>query len=154
MPSAAIHEAFIIGGPTGVLWRKPTRKTSVGQAAGTITANGYYQTQLDKKLYYNHRLVAVLCEMLPDYASASHIDHIDGNRTNNNPTNLRKCTVRQNACNKAAHRAGKLPGCVEVHGRWRAQVRVNGHMVYLGTFDSMEGAHATYLCYKELHGLV
>lgn len=85
-----------------------------------------------------------------------HIDHIDGNKTNNSIDNLRDVSRSMNLQNqKKAHR-GKSSGLpLGVHlsrgGRFMAQLRVNGKNKSFGTFDTPESAHEAYLQAKEYY---
>lgn len=64
----------------------------------SVTANGYLLVRFNahKKQYafYVHRLVAAAyCE---GYARGLQVNHIDGNKQNNNASNLEWCTAKQN----------------------------------------------------------
>ncbi len=59
-----------------------------------IDSRGYYYTRIRSKAYSIHRLVALA--FLPTKDTYLHIDHIDGNKLNNNITNLRWCTQKEN----------------------------------------------------------
>lgn len=76
-------------------WKiSPSYNVKVGSEAGT-TQNGYVSIVIDRKKYYAHRLIFLYhYGYLPKY-----IDHIDGNKSNNNLENLRASTVRQNRAN-------------------------------------------------------
>lgn len=131
--------------PTGLRWTDKIRKSQAGKPCGTITKKGYYQTKLHGKLYYNHRLVAFLSGMLSVVSSEMQIDHIDGNPSNNCPTNLRVCTRRQNMQNCKRHREGRLVGARPSGGKWLSWIRVDGVPEYLGCFPTEEAAHAAYV---------
>jgi hypothetical protein len=51
----------------------------------------------EKKYYSVHRLVATT--FLPNHLNKPQIDHIDGNKFNNNVLNLRWCTAKENMQN-------------------------------------------------------
>lgn len=64
----------------------------------SISKNGYMRVILSdngkNKTYFVHRLVAAA--FIPNPDNLPEIDHIDGNRANNDATNLRWCTRKQN----------------------------------------------------------
>jgi len=76
------------------------------------------------------------------------VDHIDGDGLNNQKANLRLCTYSQNNRNKVKTRArrrfrGIRPVKDSKHGRWRADITINGKTRYLGTFATdVEAARA------------
>ena len=60
-----------------------------------IDKDGYFRVALDYKKYYVHRLVA--WEFHPDTRNINLvIDHIDGNKQNNNYQNLQWVTIKEN----------------------------------------------------------
>ena len=67
---------------------------------------GYYYFYLlntkNKEKYYVHRIVAQL--FLEQNKGKYIVDHIDGNRKNNNVTNLRWVTISENNLNRKCHR--------------------------------------------------
>lgn len=58
--------------------------------------NGYEVVGIDGKIKTVHRLVAEA--FITNYDNKPCIDHVDGNRANNNVKNLRWCTQKEN-CN-------------------------------------------------------
>lgn len=76
-------------------------------------------------------------------------DHKDGNGLNNQKTNLRFVTIRQNQQNRRhGVRSSKYPGVRKhkSHGLFEASCKVNGKRRYLGWFKKEEDA---FLAYKE-----
>ena len=126
----------------GVLYWKiqPSNCVQVGDKAGALTGKGYLQTGINGKNYKNHRVIFLMhYGFLP-----AEIDHIDGNRTNNNIENLREATRSENNCN-ARTRADNTSGVIGVcwHKRdkiWQVRISVYGKEKYFGRYDNLEQA--------------
>jgi hypothetical protein len=79
----------------------------------------------------------------------NQIDHIDGNGLNNQKSNLRIVTARQNCQNKHIKKSSKFVGvCKNKAGgkKWRAVITINGVQQHLGLFRSEKAAA---LCYSK-----
>lgn len=93
--------------PTGLRWAVQRRGgvdyqllvVDVGDVAGGIHGGrGYGEVKLDGKTYKTHRIIYELhFGKIPEGVD---IDHIDGVRSNNYPTNLRLVGDKQNAQNR------------------------------------------------------
>lgn len=59
-----------------------------------VLHQGYPFIRIKRKMCFVHRLVALV--FIPTNDTTLHIDHIDGDRTNNNVSNLRWCTQKEN----------------------------------------------------------
>ena len=73
------------------------------------------------------------------------VDHIDGNGLNNQKSNLRNCTHKENMWNQHGIRPTNTSGHVGVSwhkqvGKWRAQVQISGKFHHLGLFSTKEEA--------------
>lgn len=136
---------------TGLLtWCKQVaRNIKPGTTINPMRNHGnYVQIQIDKKLYYTHRLA-----WLHFYGTSpvGSIDHIDGDKTNNRISNLRDVSVSVNAQNQKRpmnHNKSGFLGVNAIGNRFRAQINVDGVQQYLGTFDTPEVAHGVYLSAK------
>jgi hypothetical protein len=85
------------------------------------------------------------------------VDHRDGNGLNNRRSNLRFATPQESACNQPKPRKDNSTGFRGVRprkcGTWQAEIRVNKHLRYLGTFPSaIEAAKAYNYAAIALHG--
>lgn len=75
----------------------------------------------------------------------AEVDHRDGNRRNNRWRNLREATRAENQQNRRQRgAAGNLIGCSRYYRKWKAQIRHEGRVHYLGLFDTEQEAHAAY----------
>jgi hypothetical protein len=120
--------------------------TRRGKRAGTVVTNGYRQVTVQGKRYMEHRLAWYLYYgKWPEQT----LDHINGIRTDNRICNLRDVSMRENVLNhQHPRKRSGLPKGVFLSKdgkRYRAQAYKNGKRTYLGTFDSPEQAHQTYL---------
>jgi hypothetical protein len=84
-----------------------------------------------------------------------HIDHINGDRTDNRFSNLRDIPQAVNNQNLRAPCCTNKTGFLGVDlckttGRYRASIRSKGKNITLGRFDTPERAHAEYLKAKRL----
>ena len=77
------------------------------------------------------------------------VDHKSKIRDDNRLANLRPVNHEQNQQQKIGIGAYKTS-----NGRWRAQIKISGKTVYLGTFDLFEDARARYLEAKKKNHLL
>jgi len=139
----------------GLLIRKTNRgrgKDSVRWKAGTSLGHsvkgGYFLAGVDYTMYKLHRLV-----WLWHYGKfpEKHLDHIDGNPSNNKIENLREVTDAQNMQNQRRPRANNklgFQGVYKVKNRYRAVVTTNGKGKHIGYFSTPEEAHQAYVLAK------
>ena len=91
--------------------------------------------------------------------SGMQIDHIDGVRSNNNILNLRIASNSQNNMNKRAFRNSKtgIKGVRFRSGKkfsgkpWYSDIRVNGKLIHIGCFDTMDDAVSARKLAEELY---
>lgn len=112
-----------------------------GKSAGYIQKNGYVRFNFDNKHYRGHRLAWLY--MYGEYPE-SHIDHINGNPSDNRICNLRLCTRNQNMQNRKVNKNNKI-GIKGVSwnkaiNKWHVQIGLNGKVKHIGYFDDLEFA--------------
>ena len=94
--------------------------------------NGYGVVKLNGQVYKAHRIIfKFVYGYLPDM-----LDHRDGNKMNNNITNLRPATAQENQRN-AQLRVDSTSGATGVSfskGKWRAYIYVDERQINLGRF--------------------
>lgn len=122
-----------------------------GTVAGSVGRAGYIQINLSGRLYFAHRIVWALANGVDPYPL--EIDHVNGNRSDNRPLNLRVADRQLNLLNSRSR--GLWPKGVyrTQRGRFMAQSKAKGKPVYLGLFDTPEEAHHAYLSWvSAVHG--
>lgn len=122
-----------------------TRNHKDGTWGGSNHSTGYKHYNS----YKVHRLVAHLfLDMEIKFNETNHVDHINGNRSDNRVENLRIVTRRENGQNMKSHRDGRLYGCYcdtrHKTPRWIAQITIDNICIHLGAFDSEPEAHDMY----------
>jgi len=105
---------------------------------------GYCQVTFQATRFMYHRIMYCLAHQV-DLPNDKVIDHLDGDPLNNNITNLRLVSTRENMQNSKKHRLGKLPGTREVGGKISACITINGQCRSLGVKSTKEVAHQSYL---------
>lgn len=136
---------------TGKLfWREALDKPAYWNTrfAGTMAGNldpshGYYCVTINK---VKHRMHRVILAMVNNCWPTQHIDHIDGDRSNNRRDNLREVSQKENHYNQAIPKSNKS-GVIGVcwhkrRARWRADIKVDGVSRTIGYFSSINEAAA------------
>lgn len=152
---AATVRARLSYEPETGLFRWVTHRTRrfIGQIAGCVGTEGYWQLTLDNRRYLAHRIAWML--MTGSSPTGRLIDHINGNPLDNRWTNLRLADAATNVQNmRRAHRDSRTQVLgTRRHGPgYQAQIKVCGKTHYLGTYPTKEEAHAVYVAAKrDLH---
>ncbi|KAA5920932.1 HNH endonuclease [Pantoea sp. Bo_2] len=135
----------------------PRGKRQKGDRAGSQQNNGYRIITFQGRHYYEHRLIWFW--LYGDIPAEKVIDHINGNKGDSRPLNLRLVSQRLNSQNVVRNSTRKnlageiLPQGVHMSagsGKYYACIKVNYRKKHLGTFDSSEEAHIAYLRAKSL----
>lgn len=130
---------------------------SKNSEAGTKRKDGRYVVNVNKKLYLRSRIVWLLhSKEWP----VGHIDHINGNCSDDSIDNLRDATARANAqnvfrCYKNKVNSNYLGVFIDKRKKikkWRSAIRSGGKSVSLGYFLTELEAYEAYLSAKrKLH---
>ncbi len=149
-----LHELLNYSPDTGVFTRRV--RTSQGNRAGDVAGGphnaGYWNISVDGRRYLAHRLawLYVHGEWPP-----SEIDHIDGNRNNNQIANLRIASRSLNQQNRTRPTKHNQLGVLGVYyskrrGRFVASLRNEGRNVHVGEFATAAEAHDAYVSTKRV----
>lgn len=111
-----------------------------------ITTKGYVARREGRKLIYLHREILGLTD------PRIFTDHRNHCRFDNTRSNLRKCTPAENARNVSPRGRSRFLGvsyqtCWTTSGTYqyiKAKIRVNNHLIHVGTFNTEEEAALAY----------
>ena len=112
-----------------------------GKSAGYVDAWGYTCIRFRDQMHKAHRVAWVITT---GAWPVNQIDHINGNKSDNQWINLREATQSQNSCN-VAPRSNNKTGITGVswdndRGKWFASICFDGRGLNLGRYDTVEEA--------------
>lgn len=125
---------------TGLLyWRiKPAARVSAGSLAGWVDNSGYRRILYKRGKYQAHRIIWDILHPEDPIQDDEDIDHIDHDRLNNRPYNLRKASRSENMANKTLYRSNKsgVPGvCWRKDNKvWASRISCKGTHIHLGFY--------------------
>ncbi len=130
-------------------------EVKAGKEAGHLNPYGYIVIRVCGSLQRAHRLAFLyMTGMFPVF----HVDHIDGNRSNNKWLNLRNCNRSENGQNlkkaQLNNNSSGLLGCYfdKESNKFKAAIGINNTRINLGRFKTAKEAHECYLKAKrEIH---
>lgn len=169
-PLELLEELFVLDpqSPSWLSWKKPrSRRIKPGDHAGWQNrlgdrSTGYFQVgiQLDGKdqLFIGHRIVYYMYYKVDP--GEKQVDHIDGNKFNHNPLNLRLAVDSENRANTRKRNqktTSRFKGvCANKKSEakpWFAYIDWNKKRKYLGAFATEEEAACAYnAAALEIHG--
>lgn len=125
--------------------------------AGCVNSDGYCQVTIDNVNYYGHRISYMLIHSIESLSSEIMIDHVDGNKTNNSPDNLRIANKSTNGMNrgKQSNNSSGFKGVSfrKDRNKWLAKITKKGKPYHIGLFDAKEEAALAYRqAASEIHG--
>ncbi|MHB9331899.1 HNH endonuclease signature motif containing protein [Phytobacter ursingii] len=115
-----------------------------GDLADTYMCNRYRKVTITicgvQRQLLAHRVIWILFH--GDIPDGMQVDHMDGNRINNNISNLRLVTNQENQHNR---RFAKGFCWHKATGKWSAQIEVEDVVISLGLHDTELDARAAYI---------
>ena len=160
---AFLSECFDLDAETGILrWRirkddhfvdkdtaKRWRTKHAGAQAGSNEGRGYLVVKIGGVSFLAHRIVFAIAHRLDMGSVPKFIDHINGQRSDNRPANLRGASRRENSYNRVANKRkfGGEKGAYfnPRYGTWSARIQTHDTRISLGTFATKEEAAAAYI---------
>jgi hypothetical protein len=140
------NHLFSLDPTTGKLTRRVYRahNARAGDVVGTEDGKGYLHVSINRMFVRVHRIVFAMHYGLEPVA----IDHVNRNKQDNRPENLRPATQSENAGNTwgFAHNTSGIKGVSRNtrSGMWHAQIKINGKQTYLGRYATKEQAQVAY----------
>lgn len=165
IPTTWLDEAIRLDEKTGKLFWREDRPEShfktkkgyniykskyAGNLCGRVGRNGYLITGIVWGGKYNHiknHHIVWRLHTNKNIPADKEVDHINGNRFDNKPTNLRLVCKRENSRNQKKHSSNTsgLPGVDYKKGKWRARIRHKGKDIHIGYFNEKSDAFAAWL---------
>jgi len=135
----------------GILYWKisPYKKIKASTKAGTIRKDGYVVIGYKNKRYYAHRIIF---KMVHGY-EPKLIDHLNGDKSYNDPSNLRDATYQQNSRNRCGTAKSGVKGVywIENRQRWVAMLNIEGKTVHAGRFKDIKDAETAIISLRKQH---
>lgn len=105
-----------------------------------LVGENYVGRGCSQKRIYLHKIIYSFIDPLYD----GIVDHANGNKLINTKDNLRPATKQQNIWNSNMSRRNtsgvKGVSWAKSHQKWLAQIRINGQLIHLGLFETLEEA--------------
>ena len=146
-----IKERYEVSGAGLVVKNKYHCGPEVGEPAGSIQGTGYLALRVSGRSLSVHHVVWLLT-----YGEwpEQPIDHIDGNKVNNAPDNLRLSSNSHNqkAYAKTHGSVGYRGVCLDKNrGKYKALAALDGKLTHIGRYDTPEEAAIArdLKCYKD-----
>lgn len=94
------------------------------------------------------RISEIMHRVIMNCPEGKQVDHINGDKLNNQKTHLRICTNKQNTRNSkpsSNNKSGYKGVCWKpLNKKWCAQITVNGKKIYLGMYSDKVDAAKMY----------
>ena len=122
-----------------------------------INSNGYVRTNATDIDTHKQKKLSLHRIIMNENDPNIIIDHINGNRTDNRKSQLRRVTPMQNSQNHKEYKTN-TSGVTGVYwnknkNKWQASINENGRLKYLGIYDSKDDAiHARMKAENKLYG--
>lgn len=132
-----LFSAHFILGDDGVLYRRST-----GKPPGVNINNGYALVKIQRTNRYRRGRVVLTLKLGRDIHEEMTCDHIDRNRLNDHPDNLREATPREQTENSLgySHDPNKYVRWEEDRKKWAAFAKKDNKKIRIGRYTTKEQA--------------
>lgn len=129
------------------------------QLKQTIGKDGYYKLNLYNDIgRKTFRVNILVCMMFLDYSTEYVCDHINGNKLDNNLSNLRVVTQQQNCLNrnKSDNKSSQFKGVCYNKSKnyWQSQIRRNRKLKWIGCYSTEKEARNKYIQFMQDNNLI
>lgn len=153
-----VNKRMFVDARTGASYtRGITRYGTYTKIKEVYRNNCNYSIICDKynNIIFFHRAVWESCNKKP-ITEGWCVDHINGNKQNNRPENLRIATIFENNVKRSGQKNkinNLLPGVHNCYSKFGAKISAHGKQIWLGLHDTEEQAYKAYKEAKEkYHG--
>ena len=147
--------SFTVPGSKGTEWKAAWWNSMHAgkEAFQKIRPDGYRRSKVEGQSHYAHRIIWKLHYGV----DPAHVDHINGDRTDNRIKNLRSIAPADNNKNMGKSRRNRsgIVGVSQIPcGRWSACIVVGSRFIWLGSHATKEEAVHARLEGERLHGFL
>lgn len=150
-PQKYLHKVLDYGPLTGdFTWtaaagnrQRAMKSDLIGKKAGFIDSKGRWTIKIDGVCYQASRLAWVYCYGDSSITIFDEIDHKDNDPLHNWIDNLRVASTQQNQWNKRSMNS-LAKGVSADNGGFKASICIDGRYTYLGSYTTVDAAHAAY----------
>ena len=151
------REILYLDSEYNLRWKIDRRQCKKDSLAGSLNSEGYTQITVNRVNYYIHRIAYMMIHSIDSLDPNIMLDHIDGNKSNNRPDNLRIASKSTNGMNrgKQSNNSSGFKGVSfrKDRNKWLAKITKNGKAYHVGLFDTKEKAALAYCqVASEIHG--
>ena len=93
----------------------------------------YHWYKGEHRYWCNQKLGSMSCFLMKTNNENQVVDHVNGDTNDNRRSNLRLCTQSQNSMNR---HYDKIVGVGRKGNKWRARIKIEQKLIYLGTFST------------------
>jgi uncharacterized NAD-dependent epimerase/dehydratase family protein len=137
-----LESIFALDRENGCLIRMTPAQERKGRES--FKAN-YRYISINGTQYYEHRLIWMMANR-QHIPSGMDVDHINRDKLDNRPENLRLATTAQNRANigKQRNNSTGYKGVFLDKGKFRAKIKTNGTQCFLGSYSTAIAAAVAY----------